>query len=415
MKLKFCALAGDAYALGYQSGYELRSALQREAKHYKKILEGNYGLKTAIQERAREVRLLLPDYHTEACGKADGAEIAQEVYWAMLCPELTEEVSHCTTIVLRRDDGSLILSHNEDDCYTEDNHCISKVCKGEKDWFVTNDTANMPFGNGFSWNSHGIVKTINYCHEEWPSIGDIPRYFMQRYISEATSLADFVGRCKAFKVASGFHAIALDKKAHEAISVEVYPNGKVSVIDIEKTYVHSNHYIHGDKGKKPELDEGSNSVLRLQKATEWVDTLDTHSTSTEDLRKILEHRAKDNSFENSIWQNINDEYLTAFNFVFDTKAPDCIDLKHYLTNKVYRANYGLSGTISEVDSSKQVNWTYDRIMNCSQKDALFLMTGRVDYSSIERKNELDTDDFNAKFNFIHKVVNNRCPNIFKRK
>ena len=36
----------------------------------------------------------------------------------------------------------------------------------DNNWFVTNDMYNMPFGNGISWNSYGIVKTINYCHDK---------------------------------------------------------------------------------------------------------------------------------------------------------------------------------------------------------------------------------------------------------
>ncbi|SQB91640.1 carcinine hydrolase/isopenicillin-N N-acyltransferase family protein [Clostridium tetanomorphum] len=53
----------------------------------------------------------------------------------------------------------------------------------------------MPFGNAFSYNSHGIVKTINYCYSKDVNIEGIPRYFIQRYISEATSLDDFIRRC----------------------------------------------------------------------------------------------------------------------------------------------------------------------------------------------------------------------------
>ena len=49
---------------------------------------------------------------------------------------------------------------------------------------------NMPYGNGPSWNTYGLVKTINYLHDEDHEITHLPRYFAQRHISEATSLDD---------------------------------------------------------------------------------------------------------------------------------------------------------------------------------------------------------------------------------
>ena len=51
---------------------------------------------------------------------------------------------------------------------------------------------NMPFGNGVSWNSYGIVKTINYCHDEVKNLDNYPRYFLQRHISEAKSIEQLI-------------------------------------------------------------------------------------------------------------------------------------------------------------------------------------------------------------------------------
>jgi hypothetical protein len=53
-----------------------------------------------------------------------------------------------------------------------------------------------------SWNSYGIVKTINYCHDENINLDNYPRYFAQRHLTEAKSIDDLIMRCQGMSVAS---------------------------------------------------------------------------------------------------------------------------------------------------------------------------------------------------------------------
>lgn len=186
-----------------------------------------------------------------------------------MCAELINEGVGCTTIICKKPDGTYILSHNEDDIYEVNNACITK-CNTQSGWFVTYDYSRMPFGNAFSWNSSGIIKTINYCYPITDNLEGIPRYFLQRHISEATSLEDFVERCNIDDRASGYHAIALDIHKNRAISVEVTAED-INIRNIEDSYTHTNHYIHGEITKgKVYVDKGSTSLFRLNKASKLL-------------------------------------------------------------------------------------------------------------------------------------------------
>ena len=185
------------------------------------LLDSN--IKDKIMYQFNNLKNEYSKYYDEIIGKADGLEIDRLTYFAIMCPEITDiNFEHCTTIMCKKDNGSFIISHNEDDDYIEGNFCLSKVKIDSDNWFVTNDMYNMPFGNGISWNSYGIVKTINYCHDDNVCINNYPRYFLQRHISEATSIDDLIKRCKEMKVASGFHVNAIDINNNVAVSIEVY-------------------------------------------------------------------------------------------------------------------------------------------------------------------------------------------------
>jgi hypothetical protein len=75
-----------------------------------------------------------------------------------------------------------------------------------------------------SWNSYGIVKTVNYCHDEDINLDNLPRYFSQRHLTEAKSIDEMISRCKEMKVASGFHINAIDINNNIAVSIEAYSN-----------------------------------------------------------------------------------------------------------------------------------------------------------------------------------------------
>ena len=282
-----------------------------------------------------------PDYYEETIGKADGLGMDRIEYFSIMCPELFNfGFEHCTTIISKKENGHFVLSHNEDDKYIEQNFCLSKVYTNEQNWFMTNDMFNMPFGNGISYNSHGIIKTINYTHEEDVHPDELPRYYGQRHISEASSLDDLIERCKEMKTGSGFHVTAIDTNTLKAISVEVYPDS-ISIIPVENWYVHTNHYIHNQHKNNSKTDKGSNSIFRLHKAQELIQ--DAEKT-VDSIKQILNYRSSENRFDNSILQTTDDPYITLFNFTVDTETLDYVFLDVNVTHEQLLLDYKKSCT-----------------------------------------------------------------------
>ena len=277
-----------------------------------------------------------PKYYEEVVGKANGMGIEPIAYFTFLCPEISDiGLEHCTTIICKDELGRYMISHNEDDDYIEGNFCLSKVWIDDNNWFVTNDMFNMPFGNGISWNSYGIIKTINYCHDDNIEICNLPRYFTQRHISEADSIDDIICRCNNMKPASGFHINAIDTNKNIAASIEVY-NDNISVVYIDDYYIHTNHFIHGSHKDNPQTDSGSNSIFRLRKCQELL-----KNKSFNEITRILQYRSDDDTFEKSILQNKSDPYMTLFNFSYNPSDKDMILFTDYMNRKTVKLDYDI--------------------------------------------------------------------------
>lgn len=329
MRTDFLQLKGTAYERGFASGTYFKSNVNLDI--FKNTpLQNHPELKDKCSSLMNKLKQEYPVYYEETIGKADGLGIDRLDYFSLMCPELFSfGFEHCTTIIAKKDNGHFILSHNEDDRYVDGNFCMSKVYLDDQRWFVTNDMINMPFGNGISYNSDGLVKTINYTHEINVMPDYLPRYFGQRHISEASSLDDLIKRCKEMKTASGFHVTALDINTLKAVSIEVYPE-TISIIEIDDLYIHTNHYIHHKHLLNPATDAGSNSIFRLNKASELMkNTLRT----VDSIKEVLHYRSPENRFDNSILQTHDDPYITLFNFTVDTEHKDTAILDVNITDE----------------------------------------------------------------------------------
>lgn len=337
MKTDILYLNNSPYENGKLSGEYFRKNVIINLEKINNVLLNN-DIKNQIVNQLDNLKNEYPKYYDETIGKADGLGIDRLTYFAIMCSEITDiNFEHCTTIMCKKDNGGFIISHNEDDNYIEGNFCLSKVKIDNDNWFVTNDMYNMPFGNGISWNSYGIVKTINYCHDDNVYINNYPRYFLQRHISEARSIDDLIKRCKEMKVASGFHVNAIDINNNVAVSIEVYSDS-IDVEYIDDYYVHSNHFIHKDYLVNQKTDSGSNSIFRLNKAKELFES---NNKDLNSIKNILAYRSKENKFDNSILQTIDDPYITLFNFSFDTENKNIIYLNSYTNNEQLELQYNL--------------------------------------------------------------------------
>lgn len=335
MKTDILYLNGTYYENGKKSGEYFKNRVDIDTEKVNKILE-NERIRNKVFNQLINLKRKYPNFYEEVVGKSLGLGLDLLTYFAILCPEITDiNFEHCTTITCKKDDENFIISHNEDDDYIEGNFCLSKVKIDDDNWFVTNDMYNMPFGNGISWNSFGIVKTINYCHNNKVIEENFPRYFLQRYISESTSIDDMIERCKEMKVASGFHINVIDIYKNMAASIEVYIDG-VDVLKIDDYYIHTNHFIHGSYLNNPSTDFNSNSCFRLNKAHELFSEANLYK-----VQEVLSYRSKDDLFQNSILQTKKDPYITLFNFSYDTSNKEKIYLNSYTNNEKIELDYDL--------------------------------------------------------------------------
>lgn len=337
METKLLNLNKGAYENGRISGVYFKNIINSSIAKYKSVFYDKVKF-----EKCKNISNLLkkefPLYYEEIRGKANGSNVDFDVYFSIMCPEILNLDCHCTTIVCKKKNGQFIISHNEDDDYVKGNFCISKITTNDG-WFVTNDIYNMPFGNGFSWNSFGIIKTINYCHESNINENKLPRYFSQRHISEAKSIDDLIKRCNDIRPASGYHVTALDINKNIAVSIEVYPDS-IDVEYIDNYYIHSNHYIHGNYRNNPVTDEGSNSIFRQNKATELFNKV--NEKNLKNIKDILDYRDKTDRFEYSIFQTNDDPYITGMNISFDIDNKDVINLSVYPNNELLKLDYNLN-------------------------------------------------------------------------
>lgn len=337
MNTKILKMNLDYYNNGKVSGNYFKNVIQRNIQYYHDIIIDNEYF-SKITYLLDKLKRSYPQYYDEIKGKADGAQVDFYDYFAMMCPEVLNLKSHCTTIMCRKANHQFMISHNEDDNYETGNFCISKI-KTDNGWFATNDVWNMPFGNGFSWNSHGIIKTINYTHEPNINLKNLPRYFSQRHISEASSIEDLIKRCNEIRPASGYHVNAIDIKNNIAVSIEVYPDS-IDVEYIQDYYIHSNHYIHTKYKNNIQIDEKSNSVFRLEKANQLFKSL--RDINLINIKNILDYRSEDDKFENSIFQTEKDPYITGMNFSFDLDFKEKIFLYVYPNKELLILDYAIN-------------------------------------------------------------------------
>lgn len=337
-KMKFLHIKGTAYEKGRLSGIELRQAIQNEVENYKYLLH-NKEVMDKINKVKKVVESTLPEYLQEIYGRADGALVNRDLYFSIMCPEILNEGVGCTSLVYKRKDGTFILAHNEDDSYKPLSSAITR-CDSDNEWFVTYDYCNMPFGNAFSFNSHGIVKTINYCYSEDMNIEGIPRYFIQRHISEAKSIEDFIKRCNIPNRASGFHAIALDINKNQCVSIEVTASN-ISVEEIKDFYVHTNHYIHKDINRGIiNLQQGSTSTFRLNKGKELlIHGIENkgENLNIDSFIKMLNYRGE--NYRDSILALKDEPNFTCTRFAIDTREKNRVWLEFFDTKEGFFIDY----------------------------------------------------------------------------
>jgi len=346
MKTNFMLLNKSPYENGLTSGLYFKETMRgkMDFSNYEQLINDT-SLRKQVDYVYAKLKAEFPIMYEEMKGKADGLGVNEYKLFTNLCPEIFKRLyEKCTTIVKVKDDGNIILCHNEDDKWIDFNFAMVKVMKDDNHWFVSNDSYDMPWGNGFGYNSYGIVKSINYIHQDEFNHNEyIPRFFAQRYMAEATSLDDLIEKCKLLN-ASGYHLTALDKNTKKAITIEIHPD-YIDVEEIDNVYAHSNHYIHGDFINHPSQDNGSNSIFRHNKALELI------SNAADDIdgfkmKELLAYQTDD--WCTSIFQKLTDPSVTINNFMYDTTHPNDIYLDVYPSKEKFKLDYTNYSNIQEL-------------------------------------------------------------------
>ena len=85
-------------------------------------------------------------------------------------------------------------------------------------------------------------------------------------------------------------------------------------------------------------DKGSNSIFRLQKS---LDLLKNSKRNINSLKNILRYRDSNDKFENSIFQNEKDPYITIFNMTFDSERKTDIMFDIFVNNESFTLDYNI--------------------------------------------------------------------------
>lgn len=340
LKTRFLKVDKSPYENGIITGKEMSIPIKKYSEKFKHLLnDENIMKKLDIIIKKLEERF--PIYLEEVYGRAKGAAIEKKLYLLLMCAEILGEGVGCTSIICRRKDESFIIGHNEDDEYRNNPSYVTTCIKDNEEWFTTYDYFNMPFGNAFSYNSNGIIKTINYCYNEEVNLEGIPRYFIQRYITEATSIEDFIKRCNIDNRASGFHAIALDINKNIAVSVELTKDD-ISVKKIKDYYAHTNHYVH-EKFKEKKIQKESTTIFRLEKVYNLLKdkiSVKRENIGIEDFNNILDYRGE--SYDNSVLALKGEPNFTCSRIVFDSRIKDKILLRFFNLDESFYLNYNIN-------------------------------------------------------------------------
>lgn len=306
-------LYGTPYEIGCQSGSLFHGTVKIRMDDITAFMKNCPEETEHALSEFEKMKYDYPVYYEETIGKADGLGVDRNAYIMMMHPEILQRHSDaCTTIMNVRSDGSIVLAHNEDDIWQENNFALVRV-HTEDGWFITNDMYNMPFGNGICINSHRIVRCINYCHDH---AGEgYSRYFVQRHLAMVKDIDDLKRRTMEMKPASGFHVNLIDEKVSQAYSIEVMKD-RTSIHNVRHTAVHANHFVHELHKKQWYYDTSGNSVFRYETAKDEIEK--TVHPELDDMQEILNMHT--DTWQTSILQCHDIPNRTIFRFACDTNS-----------------------------------------------------------------------------------------------
>lgn len=311
--LEFFEVKGTDYEMGFAIGRRFEKYLQKRIVEFDEKARLYPEHICAIEQKLKSK---LPYLLQEIYGRADGAGISRESYILMLFPELFRRTEGCTTLVVKKPDGSVLFAHNDDnECFDLDNTALIKYNYG--DYYIVSYTMiERLSGSAFSFNGKGMVFSSNYIFGDNLNLDNLSRYIVVRDVINSASIDEALSKLRATDVASPFSLNMLELKTGRAVNVEKDVHD-IYITEITDRYARSNHF-HTKKGDSSTAT--TDSKFRFKKATELVSRLDTSTCTIADLVSIL--RYKTSVYDESIYKQYGDYHgiwVTDATFAVDTE------------------------------------------------------------------------------------------------
>ena len=332
--MQYLRVHGNDYEMGLQIGEHFSSYLKQAILPYEEELSN--------QELLREVRHLkamlkeeYPNGLREIYGRADGAGIDRDATLLMFFPEIQKRVDGCTTLFLRKPNGHLLFSHNEDDKnFTEENTALIRY-EYEDFWVIGYTMAEKLLGSSYAFNSAGLIFSTNYIYPVETHLEYLSRYVLSRRLMNAKSISEVFEILNEMKVASPFSLNVLSRKTLEAWNIEK---------DNERLYAHkitdrlgrANHFL-----MRPfdELSAHPSTAFRTEYVQTELAKLDAQTAKLEDLKKILSYHEED--YNRCVYKQpglFTVLSVTVSNFSYDSET-DTIEIYDYLNNTSIKKGY----------------------------------------------------------------------------
>lgn len=231
------------------------------------------------------------------------------------------EAENCFDVIANPASGRLIVGHNEDWAtqygpfgyliYVGQTHTQQAARE-----IATYSYPASSLGFTFGWNSDGLVVSCNGITPSEPRAGGYGRYFINRYVLEARSLDDALGRLRLLSAAAayGFGVTLAMAHSTRAVHVEIGP-GRFSAVYVNEgsSFVHTNMFSHADMADIPQA-VGPSTAARYARAQELMPVL------TEDNVRSLLGDTKNASYPIYRTGKAPDTGATLVTAVFDLAA-----------------------------------------------------------------------------------------------
>ncbi|MCR5794414.1 MAG: C45 family peptidase [Solobacterium sp.] len=322
--MKILEFYGNEYTIGQQIGSHFKDILQAQASVYEKYLEKEY-IAAYITGELDILRRDMPGIYDELMGRGEGSGVRPELITLMTSCEVTAKENGCTTVIVRKEDGTVLFSHNEDeDDFTKENSAVIVYHYDDIDVYAYTNAWKLP-GSADGWNSRGMVFTSNYLFYDDPDPDRVSRYIAAGAVYRAGSVDEAADMVRNMKTASPFSINIFDTNEKKAVNIE-RDLDTCYITQIEGKYSRSNHFL------MREAKSSVSSDYRLARTRELL--MQKEIRALKDITDILDDTGEDEDHTVHIPGIIethgrtvinlavdsNDRVVTIRNFLDDTTA-----------------------------------------------------------------------------------------------